>query len=173
MMPDLIYLVGYMYSGKTTFGRQLAQQCGYDFVDLDNAFEQYYHTTIALFFQHYDEQAFRLLERQMLHRTATLHHTVVSTGGGTPCFFDNMQFINQHGTAIYLALSPEHIMQRMNRSHKPRPLFAGLTQQQRENTVRNQLQTRLPFYQQAAITIDALRPDADAVYHLLLNPATN
>ena len=91
-----------MYSGKTTIGRKLAECLDTRFVDLDQLFEEHYHTSIPLFFNRYGEDAFRKLEQLMLHSTHTLNHVVISTGGGTPCFFDNMEWINAHGISVYL-----------------------------------------------------------------------
>ena len=87
------YLVGYMYSGKTTFGRRLAASKGMDFLDLDRAFEERYHYTVPRFFATFGETAFRKLETQMLRDTARLDNVVIATGGGTPCHSGNMDFI--------------------------------------------------------------------------------
>ena len=159
----LIYLIGYMYSGKSTVGRQLAQRLGCPFVDLDAAFEQRYHTTIPLFFQHYGEAAFRQLERQQLHATADLGDAVISTGGGTPCHSDNMQWILDHGTAVYLDVSLDTILQRAAASHKQRPVLAGLDATQRRDFITAQLAERLPYYRQAHILFPADDPDIDAL----------
>ena len=88
-----IYLIGYMYSGKTTLGHKLAVKLGYQWLDLDQVFEQVFHTSIPIFFKRYGEEAFRKLEQKLLHETANNDNTVISTGGGTPCFFDNIQWI--------------------------------------------------------------------------------
>ena len=158
-----IYLVGYMYSGKTTLGRQLARRIGYSFHDLDIAFEERYHCTVPLFFQKYGEEAFRKLEQQMLHRSTQLDNTIISTGGGTPCFFDNMDFINRNGISVYLEMSQEALISRMSASRKPRPVFANLSDEERSARLTKQLQQRLPYSQKAHITINAFNPDADAL----------
>lgn len=156
-----IYLVGYMYSGKTTVGRLLAKRCGYQFLDLDQAIEQRYHTTIPLFFQKYGEPLFRQIESQMLHATASLDNIVISTGGGTPCHNDNMAWILSHGTSIYLSLPAEDICARMSVSRKRRPTLASLPPEERQQFVRHQLQERILHYSQASHTIEIrhLKPE--------------
>lgn len=147
-----IYLIGYMYSGKTTLGRGLATQLGYTFLDLDQYFERRYHTTVPLFFSHYGEQAFRIIEKQTLHETAELTNHVIACGGGTPCFFDNIQWINQHGISVFFDASVSKILSYAAISKKTRPILANKSSQEREIFVHQQLQQRLPFYTQAHIT---------------------
>lgn len=154
-MQKPIYLIGYMYSGKTTLGKKLAQRLGYDFVDLDQLFEQRYHTTIPLFFANYGEPVFRQLESNLLHETATLTRTIVSTGGGTPCQPGNMEFILQHGVSVYLQLSFDAICARMACSKKIRPTLAALSLPERRQFIQEQLQLREPYYTQANHTINA------------------
>ena len=115
------YLVGYMYCGKSTFGRRLAEAKGMDYLDLDRAFEARYHYTVPMFFQRFGEAAFRTLETQMLHSTADLDNVVIATGGGTPCYGDNMDFILAHGTAVYLQMPVDALVERALRSRNPRP----------------------------------------------------
>ncbi|MCR5423550.1 MAG: shikimate kinase [Bacteroidales bacterium] len=158
-----IYLIGYMYSGKTTIGRQLAQRLGMDFTDLDQLFEEHYHITLPIFFKKYGEKPFRTLERQLLHSTENLRHTVISTGGGTPCYFDNMDFIRANGTSVYLRMPYDAICARMTVSKKQRPVFNGLSDEERRNMVREQLEQRQQYYTQADITFDAFNPDLDAL----------
>ena len=148
-----VYLIGYMYSGKTTVGRQLADTLGYTFHDLDEAIEARFHTTVPLFFKNYGEAMFRQVERNMLHDTADMDNVVVSTGGGTPCYFDNIQWINQHGQSVYIKLTEEAICRRMVVSRKCRPTIKALPADQRRQFIHDQLALRLPFYNQAHYTI--------------------
>ena len=152
------YVVGYMYSGKTTFGRRLAQEKGLDFLDLDRAFEQRYHYTVPRFFDAFGEQAFRRLETQMLHSTADLDNVVVSCGGGTPCYGDNMDFILAHGTAIYLRMSVDDLVARALRSRNPRPKLHGLPEDVLRSEIETQLKEREPFYAKAPIVLDGTNP---------------
>ena len=161
------YLVGYMYCGKSTFGRRLAAEKGMDFLDLDRAFEQRYHYTVPMFFDRFGEEAFRKLETQLLHTTADLDNIVIATGGGTPCHFDNMQWINRHGKSVYFDVAPETILRRAAQSRKTRPILAGMTPEERSLHVRQQLEQRMPYYRQAQIIFPADNPDlADLVNRL-------
>lgn len=152
------YLVGYMYCGKTTFGRKLAEEKGMDYLDLDRAFEARYHYTVPMFFQRFGEEAFRKLETQMLHTTAELDNYVIATGGGTPCHSGNMDFILAHGTAIYLKMPVDALVERALRSRNPRPLMHGLPEPEMRATIERQLQEREPVYKRAPIVIDGMSP---------------
>lgn len=149
------YLVGYMYCGKTTVGKQLARRLGLHFVDLDVAFESKYHIGIPAFFEQYGEEAFRKLEQQMLHATADIDGVVVSTGGGTACYADNMEFINSHGTSVYLRMDAETLARRAAVSHKPRPLLTLMDDDERRTHITAQLAQRAAYYERAAITVEA------------------
>ncbi len=152
------YLVGYMYCGKSTFGRQLAQEKGMVFLDLDRAFEERYHYTVPRFFKVFGEEAFRPLENQMLRSTADLDNVVVSCGGGTPCHSGNMDFILAHGTAVYLKMEVEDLVKRALRSRNPRPKLHGLPEEELRRQIAAGLKEREPFYLQAPIVLDGLAP---------------
>jgi shikimate kinase len=152
------YLVGYMYSGKTTYGRQLAEAKGIDFLDLDRAFEERYHYTVPRFFAAFGENAFRQLESQLLRSTASLDNCVVATGGGTPCHSGNMDFILAHGTAIYLRMSVDDLVARALRSRNPRPLMQGLSEADMRAKISAQLKEREEVYLRAPVILDGLNP---------------
>lgn len=152
------YLVGYMYSGKSTFGRRLAAEQGMDYLDLDRAFEERYHYTVPRFFATFGEEAFRKLEAQLLRSTATLDNVVIATGGGTPCHSGNMDFILQNGTAIYLCMTVDALVGRALRSRNPRPLMRGLSPEALRAKISTQLKEREPFYQKAPIVLDGENP---------------
>ena len=152
------YLVGYMYSGKTTFGRHLAAERGMDFLDLDHAFEERYHYTVPRFFAQFGETAFRKLETQMLHDTASLDNVVIATGGGTPCHNGNMDFILANGISIYLQMSVDSLLQRALNSRNPRPLMQGLTHAEVRAKIEAQMKEREGFYLRAHIILDGIDP---------------
>lgn len=152
------YLVGYMYCGKTTFGRRLAADRGMEYLDLDQAFEARYHYTVPMFFSRFGEEAFRKLETQMLYTTASLDNYVIATGGGTPCHSGNMDFILQHGTAIYLQMSVDALVARALRSRHPRPLMHGLSEPEMRARIESQMKERESIYLRAPIVIDGLDP---------------
>ena len=152
------YLVGYMYCGKSTFGRRLAEAKGMDFLDLDRAFEARYHYTVPRFFEQFGETAFRQLETQMLHSTADLDNTVIATGGGTPCHSGNMDFLLSHGTVIYLQMPVDAIVARALRSRNPRPKLHGLPEADLRPIIEAQMKEREGVYLRAHIVLDGENP---------------
>ena len=147
-----------MYCGKTTFGRQLAEEKEMDFLDLDRAFEARYHYTVPRFFEAFGEEAFRKLENGMLRATADLDNVVVSCGGGTPCHSGNMDFILAHGTAIYLQMPVDALVARALRSRNPRPKLHGLPEEEMRRQIAAGLKEREPFYLKAPIILDGMNP---------------
>lgn len=152
------YLVGYMYSGKSTFGRRMAAAKGMDYLDLDRAFESRYHYTVPMFFDRFGEQAFRQLETQLLHSTALMDNVVIATGGGTPCHSGNMDFILAHGTAVYLQMPVDALVQRAISSRNPRPLLHGLPKAELQPIIEKQMKEREEVYLRAQIIIDGINP---------------
>ncbi len=162
-----IYLTGYMYSGKTTVGHKLATRLGYQWIDLDQMLETTFHTTVPIFFKRYGEEAFRKIEQKLLHSTAERDSIVISTGGGTPCHFDNIEWMNLHGTSVYFDVTIETLLRRASQSKKPRPILAGMTEEERSLYIRQQLSQRLPYYQKANIIFPADQPDLDQLIGLV------
>ena len=156
-----------MYSGKTTIGHKLAVQMGYRWLDLDQMLETTFHTTIPIFFKRYGEDAFRKIEQKLLHSTADLDEVVISTGGGTPCYFDNIQWMNLHGKTIYFDVSVDTLLRRAAQSKKPRPILTGMTDDERSQFIQQQLDQRLPLYQKAQIIFPADKPDLDQLVRLV------
>ena len=152
------YLVGYMYSGKSTFGRRLAAAKGMDFLDLDRAFEERYHYTVPRFFATFGEAAFRKLETQILRDTAQLDNVVIATGGGTPCHSGNMDFILANGTAIYMQMSIDNLMDRALHSRNPRPLMRGLSPEDVRSKIERQMEEREGVYLRAHIVVNGMNP---------------
>lgn len=166
-MNPLIYLIGYSFGGKSTLGRQLAELLGYNLFDTDRAIEEKYRTTIPILFNRYGEKVFRTIERQILFTTCDMHRTVVATGGGTACNDENIRFMLDHGTVIHLSMTVDDIMQRYATSHKVRPLLQGMTDEERRKYVEQHLAQRLPFYQQAHITIPAIGASPELIKDLI------
>jgi shikimate kinase len=151
-----IYLVGYMGSGKSTVSRKLAHQLGYLCFDLDDLFEQRFKITVADFFARYDESLFRRLESQLLKETAVLDNVVIATGGGTPCFYDNMVWMNMSGITIFLEMSVPAIISRLHNSKKKRPLLLDKTADELNDFVLEHLRHRNIFYSQARLIVPAV-----------------
>lgn len=146
-----VFIVGYMYSGKTTLGKKLAKKLGKDFFDIDQYFEQKYKISVQDFFEKYDEGAFRKLEKDILAEIIQKDDFVLSTGGGTPCFYGNMDLINKSGISVYLKMAPVSIAHRALNSRKPRPLFKNLSDSEIPAFIRRHLAEREYFYKTAHI----------------------
>jgi len=163
----IIFLVGFMGCGKTTLGRKLANRLGYAFMDLDHILEAQERITIAEYFAKYGEDAFRKLESEVLKQTEYPEHAVVSTGGGLPCFFDNMDWMNAHGRTIYIKLSPKTLADRLEKEKEERPLLRHHHGEALVAFIADKLAEREPFYSQAAIVADGLSLTAEKVEDLL------
>jgi len=149
----LIYLIGYMGSGKTTVGKKLAAKMDYSFLDLDKMIEHKFKITIPDLFAKYDEKTFRKLEQETLLDTFTLANTVISTGGGTPCFYDNMELINKNGLSVYLKMHPKSLYERLIKSKKKRPLLANKSTEEILKHISMQVIERESFYLQSNLMI--------------------
>lgn len=159
----LIYLVGYMASGKTYTGPRLARALGYDFADLDQEIETHYKISIRDFFSKYGEDQFRKAERIMLEKTIHLQNTVVSTGGGTACFYDNMKLMNNSGLTVYLRQSTDTLVNRLKHSRKPRPLADNSDEEALRSQIISHLDMRIAFYEQARIIVDTHTDDIEKI----------
>jgi len=151
----LIYLIGFMGSGKTTVGKKLASKLNFDFVDLDFFIEKKYKITIPDIFDRFDEDVFRKIEHEALLDTKSFQNTVVSTGGGTPCFYNNMDLLKTYGTSVYLKLHPKSIQLRLLESKKKRPLIMNKTKDEIFDYIQLKLKERELYYKQADFTIKA------------------
>jgi len=149
-----IFLVGYMGSGKSAMGRLLARKKGLNFIDLDTYIEGKYHRTIAEIFAQEGEESFRIKEQFCLHEVAAFENVVIATGGGAPCFFDNMDLMNAQGDTIYLRLTAQHLVRRLS-SSKPgvRPLISNKETTELLQYITGMLEIREPFYLKAKYII--------------------
>ena len=158
-----IYLVGYMGSGKSTLGRKIADRTGMNFIDLDKYIEERYFKTIPLIFGEEGEAGFREKEQNSLKEVSQFENVVISTGGGTPCFFDNMQLMNKTGITIYISPDIETLAARIIKSKTERPLITGKSHGELLLFIEEALKIRSPFYQQAQIILsnkNNLNPEA-------------
>ncbi|HHU96772.1 MAG: shikimate kinase [Bacteroidota bacterium] len=152
---ERIFIVGYMGSGKTTVGRQLARSLSLQFVDLDLFVEGKYRKTVLQLFVERGEEGFRELERQALCEVAEFENVVISTGGGTPCFFNNMALMNRAGITVYLQAEPEELAHRLISSRTSRPLIAGKSKEELVSFITEHLVRRERYYLSAAIVYRA------------------
>lgn len=153
MQHTRVYLIGFMGSGKTYTGRRLAHRLGYAFIDLDELIVQRERRTIPDIFAQSGESVFRLAEREALEATAFLEQTVVSCGGGTPCFFDNMRWINTHGLSVYLHVHPDLLLERLLRGQERRPLLQGMDKWALQEFIERKVAERAPYYEQAMVEL--------------------
>lgn len=144
------FVVGYMASGKTTFGKELAGDKGLPFLDLDECIEEREGRSILEIFATDGERYFRETERRVLHELCgERDEFVMATGGGTPCFFDNMEYMNSMGSTLFLNTSLFVIVERLKKQRADRPLLAVYSDNELEFFVREHLESRLPFYLKA------------------------
>lgn len=149
-----IILVGYMGSGKTTIGRQLAMALGLEFYDLDWYIETRYRCSVAQIFAERGEGGFREMECNMLHEVAEFENIVLSCGGGTPCFFDNMNYLNMQGETVYLKATPQVLAKHLKMGRVERPLIKGKDEKELLDYIEHSLKSREPFYSQAKHILD-------------------
>jgi len=147
-------LVGYMCSGKTTVGKKLAHKLDYCFLDLDDTIEKKYHISIFDFFQKYDESAFRKIEEEVLHEIIKEDNSVISTGGGTPCYGSNIDLINKNSISIFLKLSNKKIIYRIHQTKKQRPILNLYSGEKLSEFIEKHMEERGRYYKQAHYTVD-------------------
>jgi shikimate kinase len=144
-----VFLIGYMGTGKTTLGRAIARKTGMEFIDLDWYIENRFHKSISKIFEERGEDGFRQLERNMLQEVGEFEDTIISCGGGTPCFFDNMDYMNSHGRTVYLKAADDVLFRRLRISHTPRPIIAGKTDDELRDFIHQSVAAREAFYTKA------------------------
>ncbi|MCJ8211280.1 AAA family ATPase [Mucilaginibacter sp. RS28] len=164
----IIFLVGFMGSGKTTIGRKLASKLNFRFIDLDEQFEWEEATSIAKYFQQHGEEKFRKRESEVLKTTNYPDNCIVSTGGGLPCFFDNMEWMKAHGKVVYIQHNPKTLAQRLEHGKEERPLLHGKTMDELVEFITEKLAEREKYYIQATIVADGLSLTTDYLKDIVL-----
>ena len=149
-----IFLIGYMGAGKTTVGKALSKELDIPFYDLDWYIENRRRKTVSQIFAEMGEEGFRKIEHNMLHEVAEFEDVIISCGGGTPCFFDNIDYMNQQGQVVYLKASPEVLHKHLLMGKGDRTLLKDKTPEELISFIREQLEKREPFYTKAQYTLD-------------------
>ncbi len=149
-----IILIGYMGSGKTTVGKALSKETGMMFYDLDWYIETRMHKTVSEIFAERGEEGFRKIEYNMLHEVAEFEDVIISCGGGTPCFFDNMDYLNQQGDVVYLKATPETLYNHLLMAKVERPLLKDKSAEELIAYITEHLKERAPYYEKARHTLD-------------------
>jgi shikimate kinase len=155
-----IILIGYMGSGKTTVGKALSKETGMMFYDLDWYIESRMHKTVAQIFAERGEEGFRKIEYNMLHEVAEFEDVIISCGGGTPCFYDNIDYLNGQGDVCYLKATPEVLYKHLLMGKVERPLIKGKSPEELIKFITEQVGKREEFYTKARYTLDVSLMDS-------------
>jgi shikimate kinase len=162
-----VFVIGFMGCGKTTWGRKLANHLGYEFMDLDHVLEARVGMTIAEYFTTHSHDAFRELESQVLKETDYPENVIVSTGGGLPCFFDNLDWMNASGQTLYIKLSPKTLAERLDKGKTTRPLIAGKHGEELVTFIAEKLAEREGFYNRATHVVNGIDMSVEMLADIL------
>jgi shikimate kinase len=159
-----VYIIGFMGSGKTTTGIKLAALLGWSFTDLDRSIEEHTGLTIPEIFSLHGETYFRDVESNVLRSLKTITQTVISTGGGTPCYGDNMDYMLESGFTIYLKLTPGQLKSRLSASKVERPLIRDLSDERLLGFIEEKLAIREKWYAKAELTVNGFNTSIRMIY---------
>ena len=162
-----IYLIGYMGCGKSTLGRLLASTLNLSFIDLDNFLEEKYFQKIPQIFEEEGESGFRKKEQNVLHEVSAFDDIIVATGGGAPCFFDNMEVMNNSGLCIFLDLDTASLVNRLIHAKTERPIIKGKSTDELYHFIEEMMLKRRPFYEKARHIIKGNEIKPEQVRELL------
>lgn len=152
-----IFLIGYMGCGKSTMGRALSAFINKELIDLDHFIEARYHRSVKEIFAEYGEDEFRKIERNMLHEVAEFEDVIIACGGGTPCYFDNIEYMNEKGMTVFLNASLEALMRRLStaKAKSKRPIIADKNNDELAQFITEALEKRMPYYSKAKLVFDS------------------
>ncbi|HUS03560.1 MAG TPA: shikimate kinase [Chitinophagaceae bacterium] len=148
-----IFLIGFMGSGKNYWGKLWSENAGFEFVDIDELIEREKEKTIAEIFAEDGEDHFRNLETIALRSLGNKSNIIIASGGGTPCFNDNISWMNENGTSVYLQSSPENILKRLVSEKEKRPLIKNLQDEELLFYITEKIKEREFFYSKAEIIL--------------------
>jgi len=155
-----VYLIGFMASGKTTIGHELAKTLNFEFIDLDVYIEHKYNKTIKQIFEFKGEDHFRILESEALREVASLNGDIlVASGGGTSCFYNSVDFMNKTGITVYLKVEVGELVARLIESKTDRPLLWGKSIPELNDYILRVLDERKKYYEKAKIIVETLNAD--------------
>tara|TARA_R110002050_G_scaffold109799_1_gene221362 strand:+ start:96804 stop:97346 length:543 start_codon:yes stop_codon:yes gene_type:complete len=155
-----VFLVGYMGVGKSTIGKKISNRLGLKFIDLDKLISQNENLTIPQLIDNKGEKYFRQTERNCLRKVSEMEDVLVATGGGTPCFFDNMELIKSKGVSVYLKLDEKTIIKRISQNLESRPLLKGKSKSELVDFVSEHLKGRIPYYIKSDLVFETINFDA-------------
>ncbi len=150
----ILFLTGFMGCGKSTVGRRVAARLGYHFIDMDKEIEDWAGKSIVEIFRDSGEEAFREMERKMLLEVPARGDMIIATGGGTPCFGDNLELMKCKGRVVYFRTSPEVLLPRLKRGRNRRPKIADMDDSSLMGYISETIGRREKYYLQASVVID-------------------
>jgi shikimate kinase len=164
-----IFLIGFMGSGKTHWGRQISAKLNLPFYDLDTVIVGREHKSVADIFAEKGEEYFRYQEKETLEQlSAEQESFILSCGGGTPCFFNNIEFMKKNGKVIWLNTSIDMLTQRLQRERVSRPLISNVDEEDLRRYIVKKLSERRMYYQQADVTVLEEKTNLDELIRILL-----
>ena len=150
-----IFLIGFMGSGKTHWGRQLSQKLNIPFFDLDEQIVSHEEKPIAEIFATEGEEYFRLLEKDVLYTITETHDSfVMACGGGTPCYYNNIEYMSKNGTSVWINAPVQTLFERLINEKDTRPLIKNLTNEQLKGYIIKKYADRKIYYEQADVIVD-------------------
>ena len=156
-----------MGCGKSTLGRKLAATLNLTFIDLDTFLEERYFRTIPQIFAEEGEDSFRSKERKVLEEVSAFDNVIVATGGGAPCFFDNMELMNSSGFCVFLDVAVESLVYRLIHAKVERPLIKGKSPEELHGFIEMMMQKRRPFYEKASYILKGAEISPEQVMELI------
>jgi len=159
----IVYIIGFMGSGKTTVARKVAALLGWDFTDIDKLIETTTGLSVEDVFRDKGEHFFRETEAEVLRNIDNTRNNVVACGGGTPCFYDNMDYMNRTGITIYLKMSAGALRNRLGKSGTVRPLIKDMNDSELLDYIKTTITHREKWYNRAAIVMDGLNADISEI----------
>lgn len=156
-----IFLVGFMGCGKSKLGKAVANKLGLPFLDLDDLIEVKNQMSIPELFAAFGEDGFREREKQTLQEGAIANDAIIATGGGAPCFFDNMDWMNKNGVTVFIDTPVKVLADRLINARVERPLVKGKSYEELVVFIETKLEERRPFYSQAQVILKGVDLSAD------------
>ena len=149
-----IFLIGFMGCGKTHWGKELSSKLEVPFFDLDKSIEEKEEKTINEVFEEKGEEYFRLLEKEVMYLLVESHESfIMACGGGTPCFYNNIDYMNKQGTTVWINCSTACLFGRLSKDKEKRPLIKDLDEEQLQSYIMKKVGDRRIFYQQANVIL--------------------
>lgn len=164
---SIIFFIGFMGCGKTRLGKKLANKTNRPFVDLDELIEETQGKTVSQIFEELGETGFRELEMQTLQNSLFAPNAIISTGGGAPCFYNNMDWMNANGLTFFIDTPIPILASRLINAKTPRPLIVNKSYEELLQFIDSKLLERRPYYQQAQLTLTQADVSPETVIELI------